>query len=174
MKCPACGGAELIHDTRDVTFTYKGEATVIPAVTGGFCPSCAESVLDMEESRRFGESVGDFIKQVNASTSIPALIASVRKKLALDQCEATKIFGGGDDAFPSYEKGEIQPPLALVNLFKALDNHPGGSLFFKNLKDSKEMPRVWRVLKRHCKTEFEWIAIFNLIVWARRTALRNL
>ncbi|GEM_PF-5175425 len=29
MKCPVCGAAELIHDTRDVPYTYKGETTVI-------------------------------------------------------------------------------------------------------------------------------------------------
>lgn len=67
MKCPACGAAELMHDTRDVSFTYKGETTTIPAVTGDFCTACAESVMDMMESQRFGEQVGDFIKQVNAS-----------------------------------------------------------------------------------------------------------
>ncbi len=45
MKCPVCGAAELIHDTRDLPYTYKGETTVIAAVTGDFCPACAESVL---------------------------------------------------------------------------------------------------------------------------------
>lgn len=25
MKCPVCGAAELIHDTRDLPCTYKGE-----------------------------------------------------------------------------------------------------------------------------------------------------
>ena len=37
MKCPVCGAAELIHDTRDLPYTYKGETTVIAAVTGDFC-----------------------------------------------------------------------------------------------------------------------------------------
>ncbi len=38
MKCPVCGAAELIHDTRDLPYTYKGESTVIQAVTGDYCP----------------------------------------------------------------------------------------------------------------------------------------
>ena len=29
MKCPVCGAAELIHDTRDLPYTYKGESTTI-------------------------------------------------------------------------------------------------------------------------------------------------
>lgn len=36
MKCPVCGAAELIHDTRDLPYTYKGESTFITAVTGDF------------------------------------------------------------------------------------------------------------------------------------------
>ncbi len=124
MKCPICGAAKLIHDTRDVSFTYKGETTVIPAVTGDFCPACTESVLDMKESRRFGASVGDFIKQVNSSIVDPGFIATVRKKLALDQREAAEIFGGGVNAFSRYENGKTKPPLALVKLLKVLDRHP--------------------------------------------------
>ena len=52
MKCPVCGAAELIHDTRDLPYTYKGETTIIAAVTGDFCPACAESILDAAESNR--------------------------------------------------------------------------------------------------------------------------
>ena len=124
MKCPVCGAAELVRDTRDVSFTYKGETTIIPAVTGDFCPACAKSVLDMAESRRFGNHVGDFIRQVNASIVDPGFIASVRKKLALDQREAAEIFGGGVNAFSRYENGKTKPPLALVKLLKVLDRHP--------------------------------------------------
>ena len=38
MKCLACGVAELITDTRELPYTYKGESTVIENVTGDFCP----------------------------------------------------------------------------------------------------------------------------------------
>ena len=31
MKCPVCGAAELIRDTRDLAYTYKGEPATIPA-----------------------------------------------------------------------------------------------------------------------------------------------
>ena len=47
MKCPICGAAELVHDTHDRKYTYKGESTVIPATTGDFCPACDEAVLEL-------------------------------------------------------------------------------------------------------------------------------
>lgn len=57
-----CGAAELIHDTRDLPYTYKGEATVITAVTGDFCPACSESVLDAAESNRVMREMLAFVK----------------------------------------------------------------------------------------------------------------
>jgi len=124
MKCPACGAAELIHDTRDLPYTYKGETTVISAVTGDFCPVCGEAVLAMHESARTSELMLQFNKQVNASIVDPNFIAGVRKKLHLDQREAAEIFGGGVNAFSRYENGKTKPPLSLIKLLKLLDRHP--------------------------------------------------
>jgi HTH-type transcriptional regulator/antitoxin MqsA len=124
MKCPVCGAAELIHDTRDLPYTYKGETTVIPAVTADFCPACDESITDMTETDRVMSEMQAFHKQVNAAIVDPAFIVHVRKKLALGQREAAEIFGGGVNAFSRYENGKTKPPLALVKLFKLLDRYP--------------------------------------------------
>ena len=124
MKCPVCGAAELIHDTRDLPYTYKGEATLIPAVTADFCPACDESITDMAETERVMREMQAFNKQVNAAIVDPAFIVNVRKKLGLGQREAAEIFGGGINAFSRYENGKTKPPLALVKLFKLLDRHP--------------------------------------------------
>ena len=124
MKCPVCGAAELIHDTRDLPYTYKGETTVIPAVTGDFCPACAESILGAAESDRVMREMRAFSREVNAAIVDPNFIAAVRKKLALDQREAAEIFGGGVNAVSRYENGKTKPPLALVKLLKVLERHP--------------------------------------------------
>lgn len=125
MKCPNClPMIELIRDTRDLPYTYKGEATVIPEVTGDFCPGCEEAVLERAESVRVSAAMLDFNKQVNASIVNPLLIARIRKKLSLDQREAAEIFGGGVNAFSRYENGKTKPSLALVKLLKLLDRHP--------------------------------------------------
>ena len=124
MKCPVCGAAELIHDTRDLPYTYKGETTVIPAVTADFCPACNESITDMSETDRVMREMQQVHKQVNAAIVDPTFIAKVRKKLALDQREAAEIFGGGVNAFSRYETGKTKPSLALVKLLKVLDRHP--------------------------------------------------
>ena len=124
MKCPSCGAATLVHDTRDVAYVYKSESTILPQVTGDFCPACSEYVLDAAESRRTMRLMSAFGKHVNAGFVDPQFIVSVRKKLDLDQREAAEIFGGGVNAFSRYENGKTKPPLALVKLLKVLDRHP--------------------------------------------------
>ncbi len=124
MKCPSCGAAKLVHDTRDLCFSYKGESTSIPGVTGDFCPACNEVVLDRENGDRYSELTGMFRRQINAAFVSPDYIVKIRKKLDLDQREAAEIFGGGINAFSRYENGKTKPPLALVKLLKVLDRHP--------------------------------------------------
>ena len=124
MKCPVCGAVELIHDTRDISYAYKGESTIIPAVTGEFCPGCGEVVLNREHGDRYSEMIGVFQRQVNSAFVDPGYITRVRRKLDLDQRQAAELFGGGVNAFSRYENGKTKPPLALVKLFKLLDRHP--------------------------------------------------
>lgn len=124
MKCPVCGAASLVPDTRDLPYTYKGETTSIPAVAGDWCPACGESMLGAAESARVSAAMLGFNRQVNAGLVDPDFIACVRKKLALDQREAAEIFGGGVNAFSRYENGKTKPPLALIKLLKVLDRHP--------------------------------------------------
>jgi HTH-type transcriptional regulator / antitoxin MqsA len=125
MKCPACNAkTKLVHDTRDMPYTYKNESMVIPGVTGDYCTACGEVVLDINESRRVSDAMRDYSKQVNAAMVDPEFIVRVRKKLALDQQQAAEIFGGGVNAFSRYENGKTKPPLALIKLLKVLDRHP--------------------------------------------------
>ncbi|WP_343632158.1 type II toxin-antitoxin system MqsA family antitoxin [Roseateles sp.] len=124
MKCPVCGAAELVQDTRDMEHLYKGNATVIPDVVGDYCPACDECLMEPAESDRVIRAMNDFEKQVNAEAVDPSFIVRVRKKLALDQREAAALFGGGVNGFSRYETGKTQPPLSLIQLLRVLDRHP--------------------------------------------------
>lgn len=124
MKCPVCGAAEMVHDTRDLPYTYKGETTIIKAVTGEFCPACGESITDFAESSRVSADMLAFNREVNATRIEPAEIAETRAALQLSQRDASILFGGGINAFNRYEAGATRPPLSLVQLLRLLRNHP--------------------------------------------------
>jgi HTH-type transcriptional regulator / antitoxin MqsA len=85
MKCPACGAAELVHDTRDTPYVYKGESTTLPTVNGDFCPACREGVLDIKESHRVNSLMRSLNRQINSAT----ISASTKSKKT--------IFNGNND-----------------------------------------------------------------------------
>ncbi|ADW67811.1 type II toxin-antitoxin system MqsA family antitoxin [Granulicella tundricola] len=124
MKCPNCGDAKLVRGVREMPYSYKGESTVLGEIAGSFCAACGETVLDAPEANRVSALMLEFNKQVNASMVDPEFISRVRKKLALDQREASVIFGGGVNAFSRYENGKTKPPVALIKLLKVLERHP--------------------------------------------------
>ena len=124
MECPNCEKVEMIEQTMDIPYTYKGHSITIKQVAGKHCQKCDEFILSAAESQRISEAMLAFNKQVNAESVSPAFISGVRKKLKLDQKEAAAIFGGGVNAFSRYESGKAVPPVALVKLFKILDTHP--------------------------------------------------
>lgn len=124
MKCPICGGADLKHETRDVTYEYKGHQIVVRGITGDFCDECDEVIYNAEMSAKFSTAVAELHREVNSREVDPAFIATVRKRLNLDQRQAAEIFGGGANAFSRYETGRVAPPRPLVQLFRVLDKHP--------------------------------------------------
>lgn len=124
MKCPLCGVAHLVHDTRDVFFLYKGRLTTIEKVTGDHCLACGEALMDSENAKHFMDSMASFRKEVDASYVDPAYITEVRLKLGLSMQEAAEVFGGGVRAFTEAEEGRARLSLAQVKLLKMLDRHP--------------------------------------------------
>lgn len=124
MKCVSCGTGGMVCDTRDIEYTYKGQALTISSVKGEYCRACDESIHDADESERISLEMLAFTKKVNAVTIDPAFIVETRKKLKLDQREAAIIFGGGPNAFSRYENGKTHPPLSLIQLFRLLNKHP--------------------------------------------------
>jgi len=124
MKCPVCGEVELIHATRDMPYTYKGETTIIAQVEADWCDACGEFLAGPEESSRVMEAMARTRQHINARDGNPELIKHVRKQLRLTQRQAAKIFGGGPNAFSRYEKGDTDAPTALIKLFQLLQKHP--------------------------------------------------
>ena len=64
MKCSSCGIGNLVLDTRDMPYLYKGKSTTIRGVTGRYCdnPECREVVMEMGESIRASQEMLAFNK----------------------------------------------------------------------------------------------------------------
>lgn len=124
MKCPVCGGAELIPDrVQLIPYEWLGHETMLEG-HGDLCPMCGEMLLSYEGSDSLEQQMRDFRQKVKLELAFSEYIGSVRKKLGLSQKQAGELFGGGVNAFSRYELGKVNPPLSLVQLFRILDRQP--------------------------------------------------
>lgn len=70
MTCPVCAAGDLVQDTRDLAYAYKGTSTVLPAVCGEVCSACGEAILGAEESARVSTLMLDFNKEIDAAEPV--------------------------------------------------------------------------------------------------------
>ncbi|MCL2346100.1 MAG: type II toxin-antitoxin system MqsA family antitoxin [Desulfobulbus sp.] len=118
--CGACGGDKATAFTNE-TFTIADDV-VVHGLSGERCDSCGEVYFDAESQDRYIDASDAWVLARREEEQ--KLLASVRKKLKLTQRQASRLTGGGHNAFGRYERGEVRPLPAVVNLFKLLDKHP--------------------------------------------------
>lgn len=121
--CPQCAGP-LHHSVRDVAITIQKYSETVKDVAGLFCDNCNEIEFDetTNSAQRYAE-IGDRLVLKSRADTAAALKAQ-RKKLKLTQAQASRLTGGGHNAFSRYETGTVTPLPAVVNLFHLLDKHP--------------------------------------------------
>jgi HTH-type transcriptional regulator/antitoxin MqsA len=117
--CPLCSEGTLHDGTQDKSLGYQGRKYEYKAI-GAFCDHCHDGFPNHSESEE--AEWKSFRDKVDAEEA--AELARIRKKLKLTQQEAAKIAGGGHNAFSRYERGEVKPVQAVLNLFRLLDHHP--------------------------------------------------
>lgn len=121
--CLQCDdGTLLVHEARDLDFTYRDQKGTVPAVSGWHCPVCGECEFDDGEGVRYSAAMDAFAATVDSE--LAASMRAIRKKLGLKQADAARLFGGGVNAFSEYERGKTRPPRSTVVLLRLLDKHP--------------------------------------------------
>lgn len=125
MKCSECGNKEeMVEETRDLPYTYKGRKTVLKDISGGWCPGCGEVYFRKGQGDKYMAAIRAFKKEVNAALVDAEFVARIRKQIGLSQREAGEFLGGGHNSFSRYETGKAVPPVPLIKLFRLLDRHP--------------------------------------------------
>jgi len=122
--CQNCESGHLRLGIRDVTVTRQKLSVVVKDIAGSFCDNCDEIEFDdaTDSATKFAEA-GDKLVMQNREVAAAAL-KKQRKRLKLTQSQASRLTGGGHNAFSRYETGAATPLPAVVNLFKLLDKHP--------------------------------------------------
>ena len=93
-------------------------------IHGDWCPECDEMILSEENAEEKEQQMSAFKRKINKETIKPDYIQSVRKRLGLNQKDASDLLGGGVNAFSRYETGKMTPPRSLILLLRLLDSRP--------------------------------------------------
>ena len=122
--CVSCGHTASIvrFDNNAFTIKHAGLSATIEGLSGSRCAECKDAVFDPDSARRYAEA-GDALVLRGRENQAREL-RRIRRKLGLTQDAAARLTGGGHDAFSRYERSEVAPMPAVVNLFRILDKHP--------------------------------------------------
>lgn len=101
---------------------FRGASAVVESLSGFRCPICGEVEFDEESAERYA-AAGDALIMA-ARSEAGSELRRIRRKLGLNQVEASRLTGGGHNAFSRYETGKVTPTPAVINLFRLLDRHP--------------------------------------------------
>ena len=123
MKCHACSTGTMHRGIKPQIFNYRG-ASITLEQPGSWCDNCGEGILTGEDIAVTEHAFEEFSAKIDRLVK-PAEIRCIRKDvLKLKQQEASRVFGGGKNAFSRYERGEIRPSLAVSNLLRMFRRHP--------------------------------------------------
>jgi HTH-type transcriptional regulator / antitoxin MqsA len=124
-KCLGCKGASKMvrFSGEGFTIRHAGMKAEVNGLSGWRCADCGEIEFDAESARRYA-AAGDELVLRERQRQMKE-IRRIRRKLGLTQAAASRLTGGGHNAFSRYERGEAAPVAAVVNLFRLLDKHPG-------------------------------------------------
>lgn len=67
MKCPCCGAADLVRETKAVPVADAEPITL----TGDFCPACGEVLLGKIDGDRYGAALADARGNARSGTKRP-------------------------------------------------------------------------------------------------------
>jgi HTH-type transcriptional regulator / antitoxin MqsA len=115
-------GKPMIRDVRPMALTYKGQSVTIQ-MPGWYCANSGESIhtgVDMAVSDAALKSLKIKVEKLLT----PEEIKRIRQKLGLTQREAGEVIGGGPNAFPKYESGDVLLSKGMSNFLRVLEKHP--------------------------------------------------
>ncbi|WP_395505776.1 type II toxin-antitoxin system MqsA family antitoxin [Ectopseudomonas hydrolytica] len=121
--CPVCCEGTLQEYTFGGTLSYKNYTICIHTFESSKCDVCGSSVATHAQTKK------NKLTNINYQRSLDGLLTThdivrIRKKLGLNQKQASEIIGGGGIAFSKYENGTLRQTVAMDNLLRALDKNP--------------------------------------------------
>lgn len=150
-ECPFCESSDISVASEPTEFSYAGKKVVLDGLLFSRCASCGEEFVDREQQKQ-----NDLI-YADARRSTDGLMRSGeikawRSRFGLTQQDASRILGGGANAFSKYERGEVTQSLSTDRLMRLMVLIPEvaerviGNNFSPTPRTLFEKSSGWRVI----------------------------
>jgi HTH-type transcriptional regulator / antitoxin MqsA len=121
--CPICGADTLTAERYDGDVNHNGQSLTIRGLERSRCSTCGADPVMTDQIRRNQLVIAD-AKRRRDGLLTGDQIRNGRNILGLSQPEAARIFGGGENAFSKYERGEVIQSVPMDRLFRLLIELP--------------------------------------------------
>ena len=118
--CPACESGTLIARVSGRNITFEGKSLRVENLQYSECQECGEKVVLPGQEKRNLLAYSDAKKAALGLWGC-GKIEAFRKRWGLTQSAASKIFGGGVNAFSKYERGEVIHSKSMDLLMRVFD-----------------------------------------------------
>ncbi|MFJ3464217.1 type II TA system antitoxin MqsA family protein [Achromobacter spanius] len=143
-SCPACGTDTPVKREYSDTVDFKGLTLDVEGLVGMTCSRCGLEWAsdDQRETNSSAIRAAFVARRDELRTELGLLsseeISEFRRFLALNQAEASNLFGGGPKAFHKYESGEVLQSQAMDRLIRLVRHFGTPALtYLRNYKNSE-------------------------------------
>ena len=124
MNCPACDSSAYAEETYSREVALDGRKISVQGLKRYVCKAC-ETVFSDDGQTRYNLSLIQRAKGQTPNLVLGSEIRTFRDTIGITQREASKLFGGGLNAFSKYETGEVVQSEAMDNLVWLAIKLPG-------------------------------------------------
>lgn len=120
-QCLACKSEDIDKHIVEECVLYKGHKLQIP-LEYSLCRGCGREFVSKPQILRGELAVRAAKKKFEGLLSAEEIVTA-RTRLCITQEQASKVFGGGKNAFSKYERGEVSQSTAMDKLIRVCLEH---------------------------------------------------
>lgn len=121
--CPVCEEGVLTPETFGDQVRFENAYITVAQLERSRCSQCAADPLLPEQIKRNQRKIAD-AKRRAVGRLTGDEIRATREVLGLSQADAAQVFGGGENAFSKYERGEVVQSAQMDSLLRIVAANP--------------------------------------------------
>jgi HTH-type transcriptional regulator/antitoxin MqsA len=120
-NCKVCKSEEVSDYVEAEEISYKG-STLQVSIAYSLCNNCDREFISKPQILQNEAALRAAMKEYDGLLSSEEIIRA-RRTLSLTQEQASRVFGGGKNAFSKYERGGVSQSVAMDKLIRICLNH---------------------------------------------------